>query len=141
MDQSSKKEMFDINDTVVDGNESVQNGFQFMKSLSHYESPVPHPYCDGPSDNHSVVVRSRQRWVCHGTLVFVYSVMLFYTALAIFLWAITFPPKVPVLVARIIVLALLSTSVVTVAMFHNRHRLSNGTYDVCSSQWHAKLSP
>lgn len=51
--------MVDIDDTLIDGNEAVQNGFQFMKHLYERFSrmfPV-HVVTARPDDNHSVVMK------------------------------------------------------------------------------------
>ena len=46
------------NDTVLDGNETVQHGFQFMQTLQQDESPLPiHIVTARPDDNHDAVMQ------------------------------------------------------------------------------------
>ena len=55
--------MIDIDDTIIDGNESVQNGFQFMQALYREASlmyPI-HVVTARPDDNHELVMQMLQR--------------------------------------------------------------------------------
>jgi hypothetical protein len=55
--------MFDIDDTLIDGNDTVQNGFQFMKTLYEETSliyPI-HIVTARPDDNHGLVMQMLQK--------------------------------------------------------------------------------
>lgn len=55
--------MVDIDDTLIDGNECIQNGFQFMKALYSEVSllyPI-HVVTARPDDNHAHVMQMLQR--------------------------------------------------------------------------------
>lgn len=55
--------LYDIDDTIIDGNEAVQHGFQFMKTLYNEASlmyPI-HIVTARPDDNHGVVMQMLQK--------------------------------------------------------------------------------